>query len=256
MTQTRGWRLVLAPRQAPTGVSQSVRRFARRARQRRLRAAAPWLVALGVAVLLAAAVGVVYATPVMAVARIEVTGVSVLTPQTVRLAARVPDGTPLARLDTGAVARRVRQLKPVQSVRVARDFPDTLVLAVQERTAVAVVPQYDGFLLIDAGGVTYLSVAAAPVGLPVVRLAAPGPDDATTKAALTVLAALPPVLRVGMVALVADAPTRIRLELTDDRKIVWGDATENEAKVRVLEFTQVAPGKTLDVSAPGVVVER
>ena len=56
-------------------------------------------------------------------------------------------------------------------------------------------------------------------------------------------------------ALVADAPTRIRLELTEHRT-VWGDATENEAKIRVLQFTKIAPDKTLDVSAPGVVLER
>ena len=35
MTSTRGWRLVLAPRSAPAGSSQ--RRFAKRARQHRLR---------------------------------------------------------------------------------------------------------------------------------------------------------------------------------------------------------------------------
>ncbi len=34
------------------------------------------------------------------------------------------------------------------------------------------------------------------------------------------------------------------------------DATENEAKIRVLQFTKIAPDKTLDVSAPGVVLER
>jgi cell division protein FtsQ len=90
----------------------------------------------------------------------------------------------------------------------------------------------------------------------VLRIVAPGPGDATTKAALTVLAALPAWLREPLVALVADAPTRIRLELTDRRTVVWGDAAENEAKVRVLQFTKIAPDKTLDVSAPGVVLEK
>lgn len=243
---------MLAPRDAP----QSVRRFAKRARQRRLRAALPWLIALGVVVLLAAAAAVVYATPALGVERIRVIGVAALTPQTVEVAADVRHGTPLARLDLRAVEGRVRRLKPVQAVTATTDYPHTLVLSVRERTAVAVVPQDGGFTLLDATGVPYLPVSAPPVGLPVVRLATPGPDDVTTKAALTVLAALPPVLRVPMLALVADSPTRIRLELTDNRGIIWGDATENEAKVRVLEFTHVAPDKTLDVSAPGVVLER
>jgi cell division protein FtsQ len=99
LTQTRGWRLVLAPRDAP----QSVRRFARRARRHRLRAALPWLVALGVAALLGGAAAVVYLTPALGVGRIEVSGVSVLDPDEVRRAAEVRTGTPLPRLDLGAV---------------------------------------------------------------------------------------------------------------------------------------------------------
>ncbi|WP_327009167.1 cell division protein FtsQ/DivIB [Dactylosporangium sp. NBC_01737] len=88
------------------------------------------------------------------------------------------------------------------------------------------------------------------------RIGNPGPGDAATKAALNVLAALPDWLREPLVALVAGAPTRIRLELTGGRTVIWGDATENEAKIRVLQFTKIEPGKTLDVSAPGVVLER
>jgi cell division protein FtsQ len=59
-----------------------------------------------------------------------------------------------------------------------------------------------------------------------------------------------------MASLVAESPTRIKLELTDDRLVIWGDATQNEAKVRVLERTAIEPGHTLDVSAPGVVLEK
>ncbi len=254
MTSTRGWRLVLAPRTAPAGSSQ--RRFAKRARQHHLRVLLSWLVGLGVVALLGGVVAVVYATPAFGVHGIRVTGVSALTAQEVREAARVAGGTPLARLDLSAVEGRVRELKPVLSVAASKDYPRTLVLAVRERTAIAVVPRALGYALLDAAGVAYLPVGSAPPGLPVVRIAAPAPGDATTKAALTVLAALPPWLREPMLALVAEAPTRIRLELTDRRTVVWGDATENEAKIRVLQFTKIAPDKTLDVSAPGVVLER
>ncbi|MDG6102531.1 FtsQ-type POTRA domain-containing protein [Dactylosporangium aurantiacum] len=254
MTSTRGWRLVLAPRTAPAGSSQ--RRFARRARQHRLRVLLSWLVGLGVVALLGGVVAVVYATPALGVHGIRVTGVVALTAQEVRDAAGVARGTPLARLDLGVVERRVRQLKPVRTVTASKDYPRTLVLAVRERTAVAVVPRALGFVLLDTDGVAYLPVGSAPPGLPVLRLAAPGPGDPATEAALTVLAALPPWLRDPLVALAAEAPTRIRLELTERRTVVWGDATENEAKIRVLQFTKIAPDKTLDVSAPGVVLER
>jgi cell division protein FtsQ len=252
LTQTRGWRLVLAPRDAP----QSVRRFARRARRHRLRAALPWLVALGVAALLGGAAAVVYLTPALGVGRIEVSGVSVLDPDEVRRVAEVRTGTPLPRLDLGAVERRVKGLKPVRSVTASARYPSTLVLAVRERTAVAVVPKVGGYTLLDAEGVAFLPVDAPPPGLPAVRIAQPEPGDATTDAALTVLAALTPAIRAQLVTLVAESPTRIRLELTDSRLVVWGDATQNAAKVRVLERTRIEPGRALDVSAPGVVLER
>ncbi|MEV0130001.1 FtsQ-type POTRA domain-containing protein [Dactylosporangium sp. NPDC050688] len=254
MTSTRGWRLVLAPRSAPAGSSQ--RRFAKRARQHRLRVLLSWLVGLGVVALLGGVVAVVYATPALGVHGIRVTGVAALTAQEVRDAAGVAPGTPLARLDLGVVERRVRELKPVRTVKASKEYPRTLVLVVRERTAIAVVPRALGFVLLDADGVAYLPVGSAPPGLPVLRLAAPGPGDPATTAALTVLAALPPWLRDPLVALAADAPTRIRLELTDRRTVVWGDATENEAKIRVLQFTKIPPDRTLDVSAPGVVLER
>ncbi|MET7422906.1 FtsQ-type POTRA domain-containing protein [Dactylosporangium sp. NPDC005555] len=254
MTSTRGWRLVLAPRTAPAGSSQ--RRFAKRARQHRLRVLLSWLVGLGVVALLGGVVAIVYATPALGVHGIRVTGVSALTAQDVRDAARVPAGTPLARLDLAVVERRVRSLPPVRTVSASKDYPRTLVLAVKERTAIAVVPRALGYTLLDADGVAFLPVGSAPPGLPVLRLAAPSAGDATTKAALTVLATLPPWLRDPLVALVADAPTRIRLELTERRTVVWGDAADNEAKIRVLQFTKIEPDKTLDVSAPGVVLER
>lgn len=254
MTSTRGWRLVLAPRSAPAGSSQ--RRFAERARRHRLRVVLSWLVGLGVLALLGGVVAIVYATPALGVHGIRVTGVSALTVQEVRDAARVATGTPLPSLDLAAVERRVRALAPVRTVTASKEYPQTLVLAVRERTAIAVVPRALGYTLLDADGVAYLPVGSAPPGLPVLRLGTPGHGDPSTKAALTVLSALPPWLRDQLVALTADAPTRVSLELTEHRTVVWGDATDNEAKIRVLQVTKIAPDKTLDVSAPGVVLER
>jgi cell division protein FtsQ len=56
--------------------------------------------------------------------------------------------------------------------------------------------------------------------------------------------------------LAADAPARIRLELTDGRTIIWGDATENAEKVRVTLVLITKPGQTIDVSAPSLVTIR
>lgn len=250
----RAWRLVRA---RPDAVPTSVRRFNQRARRRRLRAAAPWL---ATAIVLAVGAGtgwLVLNTALLGVDRIKVEGAHLVSADQVRQAAAVPLGSPLARVDSRAVQRRVlAALPPVRTVRVRRGWPSTLVLQVVERTPVAVVPRDHGFVLVDADGVGYLTTPTRAPGLPLVKLANPAAGDATTRAALTVLAALTPRLRDGLGALVADAPTRIRLEMTDGRVVIWGDATENADKARVATSLLGRPGTTIDVSAPHVVTVR
>src|SRR5439155_2740194 len=99
----RRWRLVRARGEA---VPPSVRLFTARARRRRWRAARPWLVALGVLSLVGGVLAVLYATPLLGVAEVRVVGARLVSVDDVRRAAAVRPGTPLARVDIGAVARR------------------------------------------------------------------------------------------------------------------------------------------------------
>jgi cell division protein FtsQ len=130
------------------------------------------------------------------------------------------------------------------------------VIRVTERTAAAVVAVGDGLSLIDASGVVFARVGQRPADLVLLKLATPAPGDPSTRAALSVLAALTPPLRTPLAALVADAPARIRLELTDGRSIIWGDATQNETKARYAAALLGKPGKIIDVSAPNLLTTR
>jgi cell division protein FtsQ len=246
----RRWRLVRASRDA---VPASVRRFMARARRRRIRAAAPWGVGVTVVLVVAGLFFVATQTSVMGVDLIRVTGVSILDPDAVRAAAQIPDGTPLARVDTDLVAKRVGSLPPVASVDVGRSWPNTLTIAVVERTATAVVQQEGHFGLMDRTGVVYLTVGERPAGLPLIEVAAPGPDNPETRAALTVLGNLTPQLRDQLQKLVVEAPARIRLELAKGRTIVWGDASQGDLKARVATALLARRGTQIDVSAPDVV---
>ncbi len=253
MSSARRWRLVRARRAA---VPASVRRFNRRTRQWRLRAAAPWIAAGAVLVLAGLVAYVGYATAVFGVRRFEVTGTRLLSPAQVQEAAAVPRDTPLARVDLDAVRRRVAALPAVARATVGRQWPDTVRIAVVERTAVAVVPHDSAYLLLDGTGVVFHAVAARPPELPLVRLAAPGPDEPSTRAVLTVLAALTPQLRAQLVELVAERPTRIRLSLANKRTVIWGDATDSALKAQVATSLLDKPGTQIDVSAPEVVTVR
>ena len=123
----RNWRLVRADTDA---VPSSVRRFMARARQRRLRAALPWAVGLGVLLVIGGLTWLIYGTPVLGVRDVKVVGVQLLTPQEVQQAAAVPADEPLARVDLDHVRARVRAIPAVDRVVVRRSWPSTLVVEV------------------------------------------------------------------------------------------------------------------------------
>lgn len=266
MSGGRRWRLVRARRDA---VPASLRRFMRagarlpRAARRRMGRAGPWVVtgvAVGLAVLVA---WVLWSSTLLSVQQVRVTGVELLAPAQVRSAAAVADETPLLRVDRDGVAQRVGALTPVADVMVRRDWPGTLVIEVVERTAVAAVPDGDGFQLIDGDGVLFHPVPQVPVELPTLDLPDPGPADTATQAALTVLAALTPELAAELDTLTVTGPASVQLDLLSGHSVVWGDETDSEEKARVATALldeqagdQLSDGQVIDVSAPEVVVLR
>jgi cell division protein FtsQ len=249
----RNWRLVRADTDA---VPPSVRRFMARARQRRFRAALPWAVGLGVLLVLGGLTWLVYGTPMLGVRDVKVVGAQLLVPGQVQAAADVPAGEPLARVDLDGVRARVRAIPAVDRVVVRRSWPSTLVVEVVERTPVAAVPAGKQFTLVDRTGVPYETVPEKPSGLPLLRLATPGPADQNTRAGLTVLDSLSDELREQLVAVSVVAPAQIRLELRKDRTVVWGDDAQSDRKSQVATVLLRRAGSQIDVSAPTVVTIR
>ncbi|MFI7574203.1 cell division protein FtsQ/DivIB [Micromonospora sp. NPDC049497] len=249
----RRWQLVRAGSDA---VPASTRRFMARARQRRVRAALPWAVAAGVVALVGLVAWTLFGTGLFGVREVRVSGGELVTPVQVRNAAAVPDGAPLARVDLEATARRIGRLPAVERATVTRDWPDALVVTVTERTAVAAVPHDGQFEVIDVTGVVFRSLPEQPAGLPLVRVAEPGPADPGTRAALEVLAALTPRLRTELADVTVEGLARITLRLRGGREVVWGDATRGEDKARVATALLDRDADRIDVSVPDVVTFR
>lgn len=191
-----------------------------------------------------------------AVRQVSVSGESRLTGQQVLAAAGVVPGTPLARLDTAAIAGRVRRLAPVAAVSVTRDWPHGVRLRVTERQAVAGVLQGSAITLLDARGVAFASGGSFPPGVVTLAVAQPGPGDPSTRAALAVLDVLPAALRSQLRSLSAASPEQVQLLLRDGRTVVWGGAEGAAQKVPAVVALLTLPGTVFDVSAPGVVTRR
>lgn len=207
-------------------------------------------VLIGVLVLALAgtAVWLVGFSTILATKRVEVRGIAVVGEADVRAAAAVPLDQPLARQDIDGIAGRVAELTPVESVEVTRQYPDTIVIMVHERTAVIAVDDGDAYLLLDRHGVPYRRIAKLPAGVLLVELNA-GNTRLAEQVGL-VAAALPEVLRKKVEVITAPSESSIELELTNGDRVIWGTADESALKATVLLKLLERKGKVYNVSAP------
>lgn len=236
------------PRPAtPTDVSAAIaERRRRETRRRRLTVA-------GVASLLVLALGLLWLvrfSPVLAVRQVEVRGSSMVTQEQVVEAARVPMGTPLAVLDTHAIAERVAgSLTPVEKARVTTKLPSTVLVEVTERTAVYQRQSAGQYQSVDHAGVVFASSAKPAKGSVLVRT--PSVENRLLADVATVVQALPPELRGQVQVVEATSPDRITLTLSKGRTVVWGSAAASEQKVPVLMTLLGQKATVFDVSSPG-----
>jgi cell division protein FtsQ len=236
-------------------LERAQRRFARRQRSVRRRSWLRWLVGTVVVLLLGGMVWLVLFSSVLAVSSVEVRGNRTVPQATVLRSAAVPTGTPLARVDTGAIADRVRQITAVADVRVSRSWPDRVVLTVTERAAVVAVTIGERYELVDAAGVSFRITDRRPDGLPQAKVGGPR-REVTLRSVVAVSAALPDQLR-GRVRLISAAsPDSISLDLDSGVKVVWGSAERSGRKAEVLLALMRRPAEVYDVSAPDLPVTQ
>ncbi|MGB6455946.1 MAG: FtsQ-type POTRA domain-containing protein, partial [Streptosporangiaceae bacterium] len=172
----------------------------------------------------------------------------------VQEAAAIALGTPLARLDTAAAARRVEHIRAVLSARVSRSFPDSVVIAVRPRVPVLAVPAASGYALIDSGGVTVSSAAAVPAGIALLTsppLVLRG--SLAVRAAALVVESLPAPLR-AEVRSVSAAGVTVTLQLAGGITVVWGGPADAAQKAAELSALLGTHARYYDVSDPATAV--
>ena len=221
-------------------------------RVRRPRRWRGWVAVSLVVAVLAGLTWIVAFSPVLAAHAVKVEGTARLSRDRIVAAAGVPMDAPLVRIDRGAIARRVEQIPEVRAARVELSFPDTVVIAVTERVAAAYGQTSNGhFTYVDATGRTFGDLLVAPSGLPRLAPSNQVANDPVTLANMAqISAALPASIRSQVDVLTATAPDDITLKLRDGRSVVWGDATRNGDKVRILPALLKRKGRVYDVSNP------
>jgi cell division protein FtsQ len=191
---------------------------------------------------------------------VSVDGTRVLTHEQVRGAAALPLGTPLASLDTGAAADRVRtELPRVAEVEVAREWPHGVRVKVTERKPELVMEKGGEYTEVDAGGVRFATVGERPKGVPLLLVEAGtasrgeefGPA-ALRRAGAAVRTALPDSVRGHVRTVRVASYDAVTVELSDGRTVLWGSAERGSAKAKSLTalLKAVPDARHFDVSVP------
>lgn len=239
------------------GLASADPRFRERALQRRRRPWRRFLWAVVALAVVAALVWLAFWSPVLAVRKVEVTGVSGADRTAVAGLVGVDEGTPLARVDLGGVEERVRSRRSIAEVSVQRGWPSTLRVRVVQRQPALVLKNPDGQLeVVDATGVSYGIVTAPPAGVPVVTAASTkGTTKAALEAALSVIQTLPVDLAKQVSAIQVSTANLVSFTL-GKVKVVWGGADAADRKLEILRALLPTEPDVIDVSAPATPVTR
>jgi len=173
-------------------------------------------------------------------------------------AAHVAHGTPLIRVNTGAIARQVERLRQVQSVQVSKDWPSTVVITVTPRTPVFAVRVAGGYALVDRFGVSIRDVPGQPAGLPLLNVspaAALGGNPAV-RAAAVVLTELPPQIARKVRDVSATSSSDVSLTLANGSVVVWGSTAQAKQKAKELTVLMHRHARSYDVSGSGTAVTQ
>lgn len=213
----------------------------------------PWkrvfiiLAAVGIA---AVAFWALAGSRLLAVRTVSVTGLHRVARSQVITAAGIPYGTPLLRVDTGSLRRRVEAITLVQSARVSRSWPDGLHITVAERAPALAVPSAAGYDLIDPAGITVTSVSRRPAGIALLIPSGPVRGNPGVAAAAAVTRQLPAQISHRLVSVTAPGAGDVTLHLAHGVTVFWGDAAGAAAKERTLAVLMRTNARYYDVSMP------
>jgi cell division protein FtsQ len=227
---------------APRGRPPADRRIAERrkailaARVRRRRRILGWGL---VVIALALGVGYLIRTPLFGLSAVHVEGTRAVTTGEVLAASKVRVGEPYLGLDLAAIRARVAALPRVAAVRVTRDYPSSLRIAVTERPAVASVSTGGRYWLVAADGTVLDSAGRRPADLPYVAGVplpsgvAPGtrlPPGNELANALTALGGMDQRLERQVAGVNARTLDSLEFTLEDGTRVLYGLAVDQPAK--------------------------
>jgi cell division protein FtsQ len=187
---------------------------------------------IAIPVLLIVAFAIATYTPMFHLREVRIEGATTLSRGHVLQLAGIGPGTNVFHLDTDAAERSLQTDPWIASAAVERDLPGTVVIRIQERAPVAQASVGSTRAALAADGV--ILPGASIDGLPEVRASVGElPEDVRTGAAYA-LAAIGPIVRARISAVVAQPSGALVMDLAGDLTVRYGTAGEDAAKAAAL----------------------
>jgi cell division protein FtsQ len=229
-----------------------VRRFTRRARNRRIAVG----ISLGIVASLVLLVFAAIFSPLLALRQITVSGTSRVSADEVHQAIDGQLGVPLALIDYGRLTAELGSFPLIRSYVTEIVPPDTLLVHVTERQPVGSLVVNSAYQLVDPAGVTVQESAERVAGVPVIDIGGASTTSPVFESVVAVLLSLPPGLLAQVDSVTARTPDDVSLVLTGvGQRVTWGAAVESARKASLLAaliaVTDPSLAGEFDVSAPG-----
>ena len=228
-----------------------VKRFTRRARNRRLALAA---VAGTILTLVGLILTAIY-SPVLSLRTVVVDGTARVDAVEVAAAVEEQLGTPLALLDYDRITTNLGAFPLIRSYVTEIVPPDTLLVHISERQPVGSIEVGGTFRLVDPAGITLEESAERLAGVPLIELAEADTGSAAFRSMVEVLLSLPAGLLAQVDRISAHTQDDVVLVLNGvGQQVRWGSADESERKAVLLAaligVTDPSLAGVFDVSAP------
>lgn len=189
----------------------------------------------------------------LSVRSIEVTGIKgsqTLSVKKIIKQSGIRVGDKLARINSGTVTRQLRAYPEIAKVRINRKLPHAVEIAITLRSIdLALATGKGKYLLADVHGVTFVEVSTPPKGVPVIS-----GDRRFLGDAMTIYQALPKKVQKRVTSIALPSRASITLALRGGLSILWGSATDQEAKLTVLAALMAAPENKratfIDIATP------
>lgn len=233
-------------------MSESVSNVRSLNRKRRQKNRKRLLIGIVIFALAAVLIYVAYFSTLLTVKKITVIGNSIATSISIASESEIQIGTQLARVNSDEVNQNLSDIPSIDQVEVRRVWPNEIILVVTERVAIGTIKVAGHWEFVDQNGVAYGKTFNQPKDLMVF--------DVKQKLARVEVAKIyknaPAWLISQIKSIGANSRDNVKIGLSDNRTVIFGDSSRIERKLAVLKVLLTKKARIYDVSAPDVPVTR